>query len=341
MTRIIALFSLTLLISFASAKPAKVIFDTDMGNDVDDALALVMLHAYEKAGKLSLGACSVNKANVYAPVYVSVVNEFYGRGDIPIFFLGTEGPTKKDGLFNKQVSEKTDKFGAYQYPRRVDTKSELVPAVKGLRKFLADSEDGGVVYISVGFSTNVSNLLKSEPDEISPLSGSELVAKKVSYFSVMAGDFSGVEKPEYNVVKDIPAFKYFVENCPVPIVFSGFEVGKAICFPHDSVDTDMYRVKGGNPVADAYNLYAARAGKNTNGRHDRPSWDMTSVLVVAEPSSFDLSEPGVVSVDEKGRTSFTQKASGKHRYILVPNERDIKNIIERMEDLCSYNPTQK
>ena len=42
-------------------QPQKVIFDTDMGNDIDDALALDMLYKYMDAGKVDLLAVMVNK----------------------------------------------------------------------------------------------------------------------------------------------------------------------------------------------------------------------------------------------------------------------------------------
>ena len=34
----------------ASAAPVRIIFDTDVGNDIDDALALAMIHAMETQG---------------------------------------------------------------------------------------------------------------------------------------------------------------------------------------------------------------------------------------------------------------------------------------------------
>ena len=37
-----------------AATPLHVIFDTDMGNDVDDALALAMLHAFASRGEVQL-----------------------------------------------------------------------------------------------------------------------------------------------------------------------------------------------------------------------------------------------------------------------------------------------
>src|SRR5712692_10914421 len=67
-----------------AAEPVRVIFDTDMGNDIDDALALAMLHALESRGEAKLIAVTLTKDNPWAPVYVDLVNTFYGRAHIPV-----------------------------------------------------------------------------------------------------------------------------------------------------------------------------------------------------------------------------------------------------------------
>ena len=53
-TRLAALFVFATF-AVTAAQPPGVIFDTDMGNDVDDALALAMLHALESRGECRLG----------------------------------------------------------------------------------------------------------------------------------------------------------------------------------------------------------------------------------------------------------------------------------------------
>ena len=64
--------------------PPNIIFDTDMGNDVDDALALAMLHAFESRHEAHLVAVTITKDNKWAGPYVDAVNTFYGRPEIPI-----------------------------------------------------------------------------------------------------------------------------------------------------------------------------------------------------------------------------------------------------------------
>lgn len=57
------------LSSAAVAAPVDVIFDADMGNDVDDALALGLLHALESRGECRLLAVTLTKDHPLAAAY--------------------------------------------------------------------------------------------------------------------------------------------------------------------------------------------------------------------------------------------------------------------------------
>ena len=65
-----------------------------------------------------------------------------------------------------------------KYPHLLST-DEAPDAVKLYRKILSQQEDTAVTIISVGFLTNLGNLIMSEPDELSPLTGKKLIEKKV------------------------------------------------------------------------------------------------------------------------------------------------------------------
>src|SRR6516225_9749380 len=85
MKRILALTAVVCLAaSGAGAQAIPLIFDTDMGNDVDDALALAMLHALESRGECRLIGVTVTKDNPWAAPFVDLVNTFYGRAHIPV-----------------------------------------------------------------------------------------------------------------------------------------------------------------------------------------------------------------------------------------------------------------
>src|ERR1700732_1978858 len=98
------LLALAMAVPATAATPLHVIFDTDMGNDVDDALALAMLHAFASRGEVKLLAVTVSKDNPWAAEYVRMVDEYYGRGAIPVGIVH-DGKTPEDGLYVRQVCE--------------------------------------------------------------------------------------------------------------------------------------------------------------------------------------------------------------------------------------------
>src|SRR3954452_23839594 len=73
-----------LLVSFLCYAQKPVIFDTDMGNDVDDALALGILHSLTSRGECRLIGVTLTNANASAVPYIRLVNSFYGRPAIPV-----------------------------------------------------------------------------------------------------------------------------------------------------------------------------------------------------------------------------------------------------------------
>src|ERR1035437_5815126 len=61
-----------------------VILDTDTGNDIDDALALAVLHALSDRGECELIGVTLTNAHPAAVPYIQMSKGFYGRGDLPV-----------------------------------------------------------------------------------------------------------------------------------------------------------------------------------------------------------------------------------------------------------------
>jgi inosine-uridine nucleoside N-ribohydrolase len=325
--------TLTLTISTYAASPVRFVFDTDLGNDVDDAMALAIIHALQNRNECELLAITTTKDNPCVVPMIDLLNTFYGRPDIPIAVV-KNGMAKEDGKYNRQMIELKDEDGKLRYPRtRLPEDSDKLPdAVPFLRKLLAHEPDGSVVMVQVGFFTNFARLLDTPADEISPLAGKELVAKKVKLLSLMAGAFN--EPPgfkEYNVVIDIPSAKKVIAEWPTEMVFSGHEIGRLIQHPGASMQED-YRYVKFHPLKDAYHFY--RGLDNS-----QPTYDLTSVLYAVRPNReyFDLSPPGTVTVLDDGQTAFTPGAGGKHRYMIVSPEQ-ISMVREALVQLCSEPP---
>lgn len=324
-----ACFTLIILQTSVNAQPVRIIYDTDMGNDVDDALALAMIHAFASRGEADLLAVTVTKDNKWAAPYIDVVNTFYGRGGIPIGVV-RGGKTPEDNDMTKVPVNRRRDDGSPVYPHTLLDGGDAPDAVVVLREALAAAEDESVTVIQVGFSTNLARLLDSEPDEHSSLTGRELIRQKVGLLSIMAGQFPDGD-PEYNVRTDIPSAKKLVEEWPTRMVFSGFEIGLSIPYPAASI-LNHYGYVDDHPVADAYHHYLEMP-------YDRPTWDLTSVLYAVRPEEgyFDLSESGRVTVLDDGRVRHEPDAGGMHQYLMVDDEQRAR-VKEALIYLASQPP---
>ena len=317
-----------------AAAPVKLIFDTDIGNDIDDALALAVIHALQSRGECELLAVTSSKDNPYSTLYCDVVNNFYGRPEIPLGRV-EQGKTPKDGSYVRKVVEYAPE-GKPVFPRRYDSADQLPEAVSLLRKTLAAQPDHSVALVVVGFSTNIARLLKSPADDISPLKGKELVSRKVKLLSQMIGRFEP-GKPasfhEYNVREDVPAARTLFELWPenVPVVASGWEIGRAIQNRSTSILNDYNYVKY-HPVKLGYEYWHKMP-------YDRPTYDLTSVLYAVRPERgyFGRSAPGRLKINESGKLEHHIEKAGKHYFLTVTPEQVVRTQ-EVLESLSSQPP---
>lgn len=324
---------LLLTTHFVFAQPVPIIFDTDMGNDIDDALALAVIHSLEARGECHLRAVTITKDNPYAAPFIQAINTFYGRPSIPLGIV-QKGKTPEPSNYLTGVVDAKDAAGESLYPSSIKPRDPVPTAVEILRRTLANEPDASVVIIQVGFSTNLAALLESPADAISPLTGKELATRKVRLLSVMAGNFAPSDHTkEYNVFIDAPAAKKVFADWPTPIIASGFEIGRAILYPATSIEKD-FRYVPHHPVAHAYTLYQKMP-------YDRETWDLTSVLAAIRPDAgfFGLSDPGTITVDADDVTQFRFHPQGKHRYLTV-SEQQIIRVREALVQLASQPPSK-
>lgn len=310
------LLAVLLLAATLSAQPARIIFDTDMGNDIDDALALAVIHALESRGEAKLLAVTLTKDNKDAAPYVDIVNYFYGRPNIPIGVV-KNGKTPKDApMIAVPVANPV-------YPRRLKNYQDAPEAVSLLTEILSEQPDHSVTIVQVGFFTNLARLIATP-------AGKALAQRKVKQLVMMAGAFPKGKK-EYNVYIDLPAAAKVFAEWPTPIVTSGYEIGDTIKYPSVSIENDFNYVKN-HPVAEAYRNYMKMP-------YDRQTWDLTAVLYAVRPNRgyFSLSENGTITTDAEGVTTHTANPAARQQYLIV-NDTQRARVLEALIQLASQPP---
>lgn len=266
----------------------KLIIDTDMGPDCDDAGALAVAHALADKGEAKILAVNCATSSKGGARCIQAINTYYGREDILVGELKDKDfcclPHYE--LFNNEIGKPFEKM-------------EFPSAVTVMRRVLAAEE--GVTLVTIGPLRNIYQFMKSEPDEISPLSGMELL-KRLDRVVCVGGDYK-VGNREFNFVSDITASRYFLEKCPVPILFSGYEIGVHI--PTGAILETRHK---DNPVRRAYEIFAGK-GKN------HTSFDLTAVYcAVRDPEPLFKVVSPVTAVIRSDETTAVKKG-GKDAYL--------------------------
>lgn len=308
-----------------------VIFDTDLGPDVDDALALAMLHGYQKRGAIEIAAVTLSRNSPTGARYADALNTFYGRPDIPIGIDKGNAPYFSD----------TTNFVALasQWPHDLND-GDIDEAYKLHRRVMARglAEGRPVIVIQVGFSGNLSKLVNSGGDEISPKSGVELIRDSVSVLSLMGGSIDR-NMVEFNIENDVASARNLFAKWPGRIIVSPFELGYGIHYPYSSIRNDL---SGRHILRESYEFRDLDWHQDAPPFYNMRTWDLTAVMEAVEPSSgyFFVSQPGVVTVDGSGRTFFN--VGGGQHYVLdrsgqySGDQRD--RILRRMIELVSDTP---
>jgi hypothetical protein len=293
----------------SSKKPTPIILDTDIGPDYDDVGAMAILHAMADKGEAKpLAVIASNKNELVVPT-IDLINTYFGRPKLPT------GAPKGKGA-SEAATQKWPELLVKKYPHTIQSTSESPDAVETYRKLLAKQPDKSVTIVTVGFLTNLANLLESGPDQFSKLSGEELVKKKVSKLVSMAGFFP--KGREYNVLIDSVASEKVFNNWPTDIIFSGFEIGSKIFTGLRVINNDQ--IKG--PV-----------------KNGRMSWDQTAVLVgVRGVDPYFGLQRGRIIV-KGGNNEWKDDSNGTHYYLTW--KMPVAEVTTLIEDLMMYQPKGK
>jgi pyrimidine-specific ribonucleoside hydrolase len=309
------LFSV-ILMQAQSQKPVPVIFDTDMGPDYDDAGAITLLHAYADAGKAKILATVASTKYEGVAAVLNVFNTYFKRPGTLIGVPKGEASTRRDS------QHWTDSL-IKNYPHAIKSNKDVPDAVDVYRKILAKQADKSVTIITVGFLTNLSNLLTSKPDKYSPLTGRQLVEKKVKSLVSMAGKFPSGR--EFNIYMDGPAAKYVYSNWNTPVIFSGFEIGEKIKTGLPLINNNAIK---NSPVKDVFRICIPL---DKNDKDGRMSWDETAVLVaIAGYKPYYKLKSGTIEISDDGSNTFNDKG-GNHFYLIENRPAlEVQNIINKM-----------
>ena len=312
-----------------------VLFDSDMGVNIDTALALAVL--YGAASKMKVVGVTVTNPNFEAAAFCDVVARFYTTGGklnttppnyhFAVGYAG-EGPVERNDRAGSVLARTLAAKGADGAPTfgvNVKDLNDTGEVAVVIRNALTAQKDGEALMVSAGPATNLVRALA--------LGGSkELIAAKIGTLVVAAGDFSG-NSVDPRIKADVAAARRLFADWPTPIVVVGKEVGAAVPFPGSSIATD-FAWSPAHPVVEAYKAWKPMP-------YDAPSQAVLAALYATDRKGdlLKLSEPGQIEVLDDGRTRFTPSAAGRHRYLLAGTDPEWKaKVVKAFTALASAKP---
>jgi inosine-uridine nucleoside N-ribohydrolase len=321
---------LTLLFSSlalrSDAETVRIFFDTDMETDCDDAAAMAVLHALADNGECEVLATVVSVRDWASAATVAAINQYYGRPSLPLGMVKEKGVLEKS-KFAGQI--------ATEFPTFVKSDDDVPDATLIYRDVLEKQPDQSVTIVTVGYLTNLKNLLHL-PADGAHASGLQLIKSKVKTWVCMGGNFIGTPPRDdlklgnVNFQRDSESAHHVVHHWPTPFVFVGREIGSV---PSGlAIGESLAKTPKENPVRAAYAHYFDGQLKK---RHVA---DPTTVLyaVRGRRDYWDIQKKGWMDLRHDMTFEWKSDRDKEQAYLLkkhkdgVPNDRMIEGVLDAL-----------
>jgi len=291
-----------------------IIFDTDMGSDVDDAGALALLHRLADLGEVELaGVIFSSGKNRFGVGVCDAINTWYGRGDLPLGQYQPDDVGDPQNSYSRQIATATNVY----HHDVIDQAPDLVRLYKDL---LRAARDRSVTILTVGHPHGLVWLMRDSE-------GASLVKEKVSRWVAMGGT---PEKPgrDWNLGENGTGayMDELLSTWPTEAYFSPF--GETVI----TGNRKMPMTPVNNPVREAYRLW------NNALEQGRSSWDQVAVLYTARPHLFEV-QRGTMSHTSGPNVVWKSTATDSKHYRVLPTISQ-SVLAELIEDLMAQPPNQ-
>ena len=292
-----------------------VILDTDITSSTDDVVTMVALYNLMDQGVIDLKAIMVDRMGDMNPKFADIMNTYYGHPYIPIGMVHDGAENPKVWIDYGKMAEPETYTDEPVFKRTLSNAQidELPDAAKLYRKILSQCPDSSVTILSIGFSANLAHLLESEGDEYSPLTGVELVAKKVAAIHQQAGHFGEAAEPDYNFNQDKDHAYIYMDKCPAPMYFSPQESGDKFHYNNEDLLADLKSV--GKEDSPLYHIYTHHTVNKT-----QHMWDVVTLMQMLHPDLFEFNGPSNIYVDDNMVLHKGDKTEKSNRYYLFPKD---------------------
>jgi len=275
-----------IILSFATiAQRQKVIFDCDLGGDIDDAFAVALLLCSQEEFEI-LGLCmdhgnTPGRGRVAAKILYET-----GFDDIPVY-LGEHTPTVV-GVGTELEGESTQFLWAEGF-------DQLKPKEMSASDFIIESLNkypGEIILFTVGPVDNIGEVVDKDPEAL------KNAKQVVSMFgSIDIGYGGGAPSPEWNVFGSLEASKKFI-NSGANILLAPLDITDHVILGNEYLTAIFNR---NTTLTDALGSLYALWYRNAAWATHPKMFDGVAIGMVLWPELFETKEV-FVYVDDKGFT---------------------------------------
>lgn len=263
-----------------------VVLDTDLGTDVDDAMALALLLG---SGEVDLAAVTT----VYGDTLLRarLVQRYAGLAGRRLPVWAGESATRS----GREVW-----WAGHEGSLHPGLEAEHVEAGDGAASLItAVTSQPGRDVLAIGPLTNLAAALEQAPGMIGAARG----------FWLMGGDFAAPE-PEHNIRSDVDAAAAVFDS-GAPIVIAGVDVTRTVRVEARQLE----QIAGAGRLGAALAADIDQWWKFWNETWNVPH-DPVATLALLRPDLVTLSEPGCVHVSDDGVTTHEVRPGGNVRVVV-------------------------
>ena len=302
----------------------QIILDTDIASSTDDLFAMQLLYRYASQGRCKLMGIVVDRMGDTNAAVADLMNNYYGFPTLPIA-LEHNGTYERFGYINyTPLAQATDSNGDLMFPRTYNDYSSLPDGYVLYRRLLANAPDTSVTIMLTGIPSTIANLLTSGADQYSPLTGVELVRRKVKRLYFMATklepDNEQEVSPGYNMMMHPEATSTLLQLWPedVDVILSPSAPGNMVEYAPEQVISDIYWTDV-HPIKQIYMRFNCNTGQRM--------WDPMIPLQEIEGESLIALSPRGHLTFSANKVSFTTDPDGNYRYQVKGDESWAQQIL--------------
>ena len=284
----------------------KIVLDTDIGTDVDDAMALALLLG--RADVEILGITTVygdtklrsQIAARYARLMGAKLKIQAGSEQTlsgrPVWVSGLEG-----SLLANLADENFEEFNGVNFLRDAVSKNP-----------------GEIDVVAIGPLTNIARVIESDPS----------FAKNVKHLWIMGGEFA-TEFAEHNFRCDVRATKIVMDS-GINMTITGVEITKQLQIMRSDLEVISQAGSMGSLLFAEIDQWLTYRKEDFDVPHDP-----IAILPMLEPELFTFSEAGIVEIEISdsemtGKSRFSEQSTGNIRIV-----RDFNRVKVQAEILAS------